>query len=435
MICFVLIVFFFFSSRRRHTRCALVTGVQTCALPIFYQGAALGNKCFRNFGGSGGSGEHTMRWGLEQSRNLMTVRTASLVGMEPVVEMISRMGIGKHEPYLSTALGAGTTTVEKLTNAYSMLSNHGRALKPRVFEYAQDRRGKVIFPKNWKPCEGCNMKDWDGRPMPRFAKSGKQLMDPITAYQVVHMLEGVVQRGTAQRLRDLGVPMFGKTGTTSGPNDVWFVGGTPDVVAGMYIGFDQPRSMGGYAQGGSYAAPIFKDFAHAALADRKPVPFSAPKGVRMVRTDPQSGRRASGPWPGPQVRQGGRVLFRSSARRARPRVRTTCGSSAARPTWSRACISASTSRAAWAAMRRAAAMPRRSSRISRTPRSPIASRSPSPRQRACAWCVSIASRAGASMAPGRAPIPRHRSSGRPSSPKASRGGRLDRKSTRLNSSH
>src|SRR3546814_2305395 len=106
-------------------------------------------------------------------------------------------------------------------------------------------------------------------------------MDPITAYQVVHMLEGVVQRGTAQRLRDLGVPMFGKTGTTSGPNDVWFVGGTPDVVAGMYIGFDQPRSMGGYAQGGSYAAPIFKDFAHAALADRQPIPFSAPKGVRM----------------------------------------------------------------------------------------------------------------------------------------------------------
>ena len=263
-----------------------------------YQGARFGNKCFRNFGGAGGSGEHTMRWGLEQSRNLMTVRAASQVGMEPVVEMISTMGIGKHEPYLSTALGAGSTTVEKLTNAYAMLANHGRALKPRVIDYAQDRRGKVIFPANWKPCEGCNKKDWDGRPMPRFAKSGKQLMDPITAYQVVHMLEGVVQRGTAVRLRDLDVPLFGKTGTTSGPNDVWFVGGTPDVIAGMYIGFDQPRSMGGYAQGGSYAAPIFKDFALAALADRQPIPFSAPKGVRMVRIDRQSGRRVYGSWPG-----------------------------------------------------------------------------------------------------------------------------------------
>ncbi|MDO9362004.1 MAG: transglycosylase domain-containing protein [Sphingopyxis sp.] len=263
-----------------------------------YQGARFGNKCFRNFGGAGGSGEHTMRWGLEQSRNLMTVRTASQIGMEPIVEMIGTMGIGKHEPYLSTALGAGSTTVEKMTNAYAMLANHGRALKPRVIDYAQDRRGKVIFPTNWKPCEGCNKKDWDGRPMPRFAKSGKQLMDPITAYQVVHMLEGVVQRGTAVRLRDLGVPLFGKTGTTSGPNDVWFVGGTPDVIAGMYIGFDQPRSMGGYAQGGSYAAPIFKDFALAALADRQPIPFSAPKGVRMVRIDRQSGRRVYGSWPG-----------------------------------------------------------------------------------------------------------------------------------------
>ncbi|MBE1528538.1 penicillin-binding protein 1A [Sphingopyxis sp. OAS728] len=263
-----------------------------------YQGASLGNKCFRNFGGAGGSGEHTMRWGLEQSRNLMTVRAASQVGMEPVVEMIDTMGIGKHEPYLSTALGAGTTTVEKMTNAYAMLANHGRALTPRVIDYAQDRRGKVIFPANWKACEGCNKKDWDGRPMPRFAKSGKQLMDPITAYQVVHMLEGVVQRGTAVRLRDLDVPLFGKTGTTSGPNDVWFVGGTPDVIAGMYIGFDQPRSMGGYAQGGSYAAPIFKDFALAALADRQPIPFSAPKGVRMVRIDRQSGRRVYGSWPG-----------------------------------------------------------------------------------------------------------------------------------------
>lgn len=263
-----------------------------------YQGARFGNKCFRNFGGAGGSGEHTMRWGLEQSRNLMTVRAASQIGMEPVVDMIRTMGIGEHEPYLSTALGAGSTTVEKITNAYAMLANHGRELKPRVIDYVQDRRGKVIFPVNWKPCVGCNKKDWDGRPMPRFAKSGKQLMDPLTAYQVVHMLEGVVQRGTAVRLRDLGVPIFGKTGTTSGPNDVWFVGGTPDVVAGMYIGFDQPRSMGGYAQGGSLAAPIFKDFALVGLDDRQPIPFSAPKGIRMVRIDRQSGRRVYGSWPG-----------------------------------------------------------------------------------------------------------------------------------------
>lgn len=262
-----------------------------------YQGARQGNKCFRNFGGSSGAGERTMRWGLEQSRNLMTVRAASQVGMEPVVDTIRKMGIGEHEPYLATALGSGSTTVEKLTNAYAMLANHGRQLNSRVIDYAQDRRGKVIFPRNWRPCDGCNMADWDGKAMPRFAPSGKQIMDPITAYQVVHMLEGVVQRGTATRLRDLGVPIFGKTGTTSGPNDVWFVGGTPDVIAGVYLGFDQPRSMGGYAQGGNMAAPIFREFAVAALKDRQPIPFVAPKGVHMVRIDRRSGRRVYGSWP------------------------------------------------------------------------------------------------------------------------------------------
>ncbi|SNS86204.1 penicillin-binding protein 1A [Sphingopyxis indica] len=262
-----------------------------------YQGAGLGTKCFRNFGNSGGSGEHTMRWGLEQSRNLMTVRTASQIGMEPIVETIRTMGIGQHEPYLSTALGAGTTTVERMVNAFSMLANHGRALTPHLIDYVQDRRGKVILPRNWRPCQGCNKPDWDGRPMPRFAPSGKQLMDPMTAYQVVHMLEGVVQRGTAQRLRDLGVPMFGKTGTTTGPKDVWFIGGTPDIVAGLYLGFDQPRNMGGYAQGGSLAAPVFKQFYQAALAGRQPVPFTAPRNIRMVRIDRRSGRRVYGAWP------------------------------------------------------------------------------------------------------------------------------------------
>ncbi len=262
-----------------------------------YQGASLGNKCFKNFGGSRGTGEHTMRWGLEQSRNLMTVKTASQIGMEPIVNTIRTMGIGNHPPYLSTALGAGSTTVERLVNAYAMLANHGRELKPRIIDYVQDRRGKVILPKKWKPCEGCNRRDWDGAPMPRFSPAGKQLMDPMTAYQVIHMLEGVVTRGTAQRLRDLNTPLFGKTGTTSGPKDVWFMGGTPDVVAGVYVGYDTPRDMGGYAQGGSLAAPIFKQFFLDALADRQPIPFTAPRGIRMVRIDRQSGRRVYGSWP------------------------------------------------------------------------------------------------------------------------------------------
>jgi penicillin-binding protein 1A len=133
--------------------------------------------------------------------------------------------------------------------------------------------------------------------MPRPPLRTKQVMDPMTAYQMVHILEGVVQRGTAQRLRDLGRPLFGKTGTTSGPTDVWFIGGSADIVAGIYMGFDQPRPMGGSAQGGTLAAPIFKQFALSAFKDMPVVPFRAPEGIRMVRIDRRSGRKVFGEWP------------------------------------------------------------------------------------------------------------------------------------------
>jgi penicillin-binding protein 1A len=262
-----------------------------------YQSAALGQKCFRNFGGASGAGPQTMRWGLEQSRNLMTVRAANDSGMNNVSNTFRAMNIGDYPSYLSFALGAGDTTVLKMTNAYSMLVNHGRELKPTVIDYVQGRNGKVIWPAKWKACEGCNKPDWDGKAMPRFRPGGKQVMDPVTAYQVVHMLEGVVQRGTATILRDLDRPLFGKTGTSSGPTNVWFVGGTPNVVAGVYLGFDQPRNMGGYAQGGSLAAPIFKQFARQAFAGQTPMPFTAPEGVRLVRVDRKTGKRVYGAWP------------------------------------------------------------------------------------------------------------------------------------------
>jgi penicillin-binding protein 1A len=263
-----------------------------------YQSAALGRKCFRNFGGSAGAGPQTMRWGLEQSRNLMTVRAANDSGMVNVANTFRAMNIGDYPPYLSFALGAGDTTVLKMTNAYSMLVNQGRELKPTLIDYVQARNGTVIWPAKWKACDGCNSPAWNGKPMPRFRPGGKQVLDPVTAYQVVHMLEGVVQRGTATTLRDLGRPLFGKTGTSSGPTNVWFVGGAPNLVAGVYLGYDQPRNLGGYAQGGSVAAPIFKQFARQAFAGQVPLPFTAPGGVRLVRVDRKSGKRVYGAWPG-----------------------------------------------------------------------------------------------------------------------------------------
>ncbi|WEK46911.1 MAG: transglycosylase domain-containing protein [Candidatus Andeanibacterium colombiense] len=262
-----------------------------------YQGAALGEKCFRNFDSRGVGGEHTMRWGLEQSRNLMTVHIAADAGMENVTRTFRRVGIGNYDNYLSFALGAGETTVSKMVNAYSALVAQGIQHPQTVIDFIQDRNGKVIWRADQRECTGCNMDQWDGKAMPRFASSGKQVLDPRTAFQVVHMLEGVVQRGTAVVLRDLNFPLFGKTGTTTGPTNVWFVGGSPDIVAGVYMGYDQPRSLGGYAQGGTLAAPIFKQFVKESRDHWDGQPFVAPEGIRMVRIDRASGRQVFGDWP------------------------------------------------------------------------------------------------------------------------------------------
>ena len=264
-----------------------------------YQGARLGQKCFRNFGNSRGAGPRTIRWGLEQSRNLMTVQAANKTGMDKVVGLMQRVGISdeKYPPYLSFALGAGETTVERMVNAYSILANNGRELTPSVIDFVQNRRGEVIWPERWRPCDRCNAPDWDGKPMPRPRIRARQLVDPISAYQMVHVMEGVIERGTATTLRDLKRPIMGKTGTSSGPTDVWFVGGAPQMIAGLYLGFDQPRSLGGYAQGGTVAAPIFKAFATQAWDGMEVLPFRAPPGTRMVRIDRRSGRPVSGGWP------------------------------------------------------------------------------------------------------------------------------------------
>jgi penicillin-binding protein 1A len=258
-------------------------------------------KCFRNFSG-GSAGPQTMRWGLEQSRNLMTVRTANQIGMTNVVRRARAMGVGEYPPYLAIALGAGDTTVSRMVNAFAIFANQGRALSPTLIDYVQDRRGRVIWRADTRPCEGCNAPDWNGRPMPRPPLRTRQVVDPMTAYQVVHMLEGVVERGTATILRDLGRPLFGKTGTTTGPTNVWFIGGSQQIVAGVYMGFDRPRPMGGYAQGGTLAAPIFRQFARESFEGMPVIPFRAPYGLRMVAIDRRSGRRAFGIWPGTDPR-------------------------------------------------------------------------------------------------------------------------------------
>jgi penicillin-binding protein 1A len=263
-----------------------------------WQGAGLGNKCFVNFDRSY-SGPHTMRWGVEQSRNLMTVRAAAETGMPKIIATAKTLGVGDFPNYLSIALGAGETTVSRLVNAYAILANHGRSVRSSIIDYVQDREGKVIY-RSDNRCAlmgDCNAPKWNGKAMPRPSSRTKQLLDPMAAFQMVHIMEGVIERGTATVLRDLDRPLFGKTGTTSGPTNVWFVGGTPDIVAGVYMGFDQPRSLGGYAQGGRIAAPIFKQWAKIALADQPKTPFVAPAGIRWVRIDRATGKKAFGVFP------------------------------------------------------------------------------------------------------------------------------------------
>ncbi|MEP3051646.1 MAG: transglycosylase domain-containing protein [Erythrobacter sp.] len=259
----------------------------------YYQGRQLGEKCIRG----GRAGEFPMRYGLEQSQNIMTVQIGVAAGMENVVGQMERLGIGSYDPYPAFALGAGETTVMKMVAAYSALANHGRLNKSTVIDYVQDRRGQVIWRADNRKCTGCNMAQWDGEPMPRFGLKGEQAMDARTAFQTMHMLEGVVSRGTATVLNDLGLPLFGKTGTTTGPKDVWFVGGTQEIIAGAYVGFDTPRNMGGYAQGGTIAAPIVKTLIRESRDRWSDLPAIAPAGVRMVRVDRRTGKRVFDAWP------------------------------------------------------------------------------------------------------------------------------------------
>ena len=282
-----------------------------------YQSRSLGTKCFRNFSG-GYAGAQTMRWGLEQSRNLMTIRIAYNSGMDNVVKLAKDLGIGSYQPVLAIALGAGETTPMRLVNAYSILMNNGKAVEPVLFDMVQDRNGRILYRADNRPCESCNVARWQGQQMPRPRDTRRQVMDARTAFQVTHMMEGVIQRGTATTLRPLGVPIAGKTGTTTGPKDVWFVGGTPNFVAGLYIGHDKPRNLGGI-QGGTFAAPIWKQFYEKAFKDnpQEPEPFIAPAGVRMVRVDRRSGQRVYGTWPGMEPKAG--VIWEAFKAESEPR--------------------------------------------------------------------------------------------------------------------
>ena len=239
-------------------------------------------------------GPTPMRVGIEKSRNLMTVRLAQTIGMETVVDYAKRFGVvDEMEPHLSFALGAAETTLLRMTTAYGMLVNGGKRISPSLFDRVVDRHGKTVYRHDQRPCAGCNAPSWDGGSPPEVPDTRERLADAGSAYQVVSMLEGVVKRGTGRRIAELGKTLGGKTGTTNDNIDTWFVGFSPDLAVGVFVGFDKPRTLGPRDTGSSVAAPIFKLFMADALDGVVTPDFRIPPGVRMVWIDPATGGRTT----------------------------------------------------------------------------------------------------------------------------------------------
>jgi penicillin-binding protein 1A len=251
------------------------------------------------------AGPSTLRFGIEKSRNLMTVRLAQEIGMPLIAEYAKRFGIYDSLPnYLSYSLGAGETTVLRMVTAYAMIANGGRRVTATLIDRIQDRYGRTIYKHDQRECRGCDAAKWTANQSePTLVDKRERVLDAMTAYQITSILQGVPIRGTAAAsgIKELGKHIAGKTGTTNDEKDVWFIGFSPDLVVGVFMGYDKPRHIADRATGGALAAPIFRDFMKVALADKLPVDFRAPIGIKLVRINVKTGMRASPGDPPSQV--------------------------------------------------------------------------------------------------------------------------------------
>ncbi len=244
---------------------------------------------------SGNYGPHTLRYGIEHSKNLMTVRLARDIGMPLIAEYARRFGVYDDMlPVLSMSLGAGETTLMRMVTAYSMLDNGGKRIKPTLIDRIQDRWGHTIYRHDERECLGCDAPKYEPDSEPKLVDHSEQVIDPLTAYQMTSIMEGVIQRGTGVSIREVGKHLAGKTGTTNEAKDLWFVGYSPDLTVGVYLGYDKPRSMGDSAQAALYSAPIFRDFMKMALANKPDTPFRVPPGIKLISVDLKTGMRSSG---------------------------------------------------------------------------------------------------------------------------------------------
>ena len=240
-------------------------------------------------------GLSTLRRGIEKSRNTMTARLAQDLGIGRIVDYAQRFNLSDRLPReLAISLGSGETTLMRITAAYSTFVNGGKSVDPFLIDRIQDRRGETIFRHDDRGCAACAAAHWSEQSEPQLADDRDQVIDPRTAYQMVSMLQGVVQRGTGSAVRKkIDKPVAGKTGTTNDYKDAWFVGFSPDLAAGVFVGFDMPQTLGRGEAGGKVAAPIFADFMATALEEAPGIPFRVPSGIRLVRVNAKTGLPAS----------------------------------------------------------------------------------------------------------------------------------------------
>ena len=239
-------------------------------------------------------GPSTLRTGVEKSRNLMTVRIAQNIGINNIANFSKELNIYENpEKLLSLSLGSTETTLLKLTSAYCSFVNGGKLVNPKFIDRIQDSEGNTIFNSETRKCDGCDQISYFGKEIPKIKNNFKQIMSKETAYQMTSILEGTVKRGTAKGLKDLNLDLGGKTGTTNKNTDTWFIGFSSNYVIGVYVGYDEPSSLGKFETGARTAMPIFKDFVKKVVKKESARPFKVPPGVKMLVVNSINGQRAS----------------------------------------------------------------------------------------------------------------------------------------------
>jgi len=239
-------------------------------------------------------GLSTMRTGLEKSRNLMTVRIAQDLGLKKIIDFSQKLGIYENpNELLSISLGSAETTLLKLTSAYSSFLNGGKLVNPILIDRIQDSEGNTILNNENRKCNKCEQVSYLSNEYPKIESNFEQIFSSQTAYQITSMLEGAIQRGTGRGLKDLNLDLAGKTGTTNKNTDTWFIGYTSKLIIGVYVGFDNPKSLGKKETGAKTAMPIFKEFIQSSIKKEDARPFKVAEKVTLMVIDPKSGKKAS----------------------------------------------------------------------------------------------------------------------------------------------